>query len=111
MNSRLQRAALDLLRAQAYVILGDFGRAIALLERQRRSEKVERLLAEVYSSWLVELTRRGEKARSRDLALLEDGLARFSLRPDLLEQIVAFSQAVSQDSLEAAFLECGGFGL
>ena len=44
-----------------------------------------------------------EKASTQDFVLLERGLARLPLRPELLGQFVRFSQAVSQESLDAAF--------
>ena len=104
-NQPMTQTARDLLHAQAYAILGEHGRAVGLLERQRRSEEVERLLAEVYRSWLVDLIGRKEEAPSQDLALLEYGLARLPLQPDLLSQFVRFTQVVSQESLDAAFGE------
>ena len=104
-NQWVTPMARDLLHAQAYAILGDHGRAVGLLDRQRRSEEVERLLAEVYRSWLVDLIGRKEEASSQDLALLEYGLARLPLKPELLSQFVRFTQVVSQDSLDAAFGE------
>jgi hypothetical protein len=95
--------ARDLLRAQAYAILGDYGRAVGLLERQGRRKEVEPLIEEIYSSWLAESTGMEEKASTQDFVLLERGLAWLPLRPELLGQFVRFSQAVSQESLDAAF--------
>lgn len=95
--------ARDLLRAQAYAILGDYGRAVGLLERQGRRKEIEPLIEEIYSSWLAESTGMEEKASTQDFVLLERGLAWLPLRPELLGQFVRFSQAVSQESLDAAF--------
>lgn len=95
--------ARDLLRAQAYAILGDYGSAVGLLERQVRRKEVKTLIEKIYSSWLGELTEMEEEALTQDFVLLERGLARLPLRTELLGQFVRFSQAVSQESLGAAF--------